>query len=470
MSKITNGAEGRIQRRRIEILAGDSIIPYVLIGALGLGLRVWWIVAAQTYDFGEITFSFPHWGIQGKHFTFGYETGSIAHWLAAGKGFSSPFGFWSGPTTWIAPVYPGILAGFFLLFGIFSPAAAIAILTFNSVCSALTCITLGRIAEKLFRREVGLCAAVCLAVIPYFWRWPTTWVWEMPLSGLMLTIAILLTFRLEGRRDWKNWAAFGAYWGICGLTNPTMLSVLPLTVLWAWWRIGWGKPGSASRVRANWKYPALVTAAFLVTISPWMVRNYLVFGRPIFIRGNAPAEVWFFNYPGSPGTGFAGRHPTQNKREMARFLAVGEVAYVAEKKNMIMHDIRANPRNFIDSTWSRVRAFWLGEDLDYQRDDVWHYTKWKVQLLSGLALLGLLLARYRDNPHAWLVAASAMTYPFAYYFTMVQPRYRHPIEPLLLVFAFYFLCEPVSFAAARIRALRRKKFATVSEGERAAGA
>lgn len=455
----------RLQNRCIESLTGKSVVPYIVIGAMALLLRVWWILTAQTYDFPEVTFTPPAWIIQAQHFTFGYETGSIAHWLAEGKGFASPFACWSGPTAWIAPIYPSILAGFFLVFGIFSPAAAIAILIFNSVCSALTCITIGRIAEKLFRREVGLCAAIYFAAVPYFWRWPTTWVWEMPLSGLMLTSAILLTFRLEETLDWKSWVLFGAYWGLCGLTNPTMLSVLPIAVLWAWWRAsGIGPDSLISRMSRQWKYPVLVGVAFLVTISPWLVRNYLVFGRPVFIRGNAPAEIWFYNYPGSPGTGFAGRHPTQNRRELAHYLAIGEVAYVAEKKQMVLQDIHAAPNNFLASTWSRVSAFWSGKELDYQSNDFWNYQKWQVQLLSSLALLGFLLARYRNNPNVWLVALAALAYPLAYYITFVQPRYRHPVEPLLLVFAFYFIFEQVILLTVLIRGVFRHGYFSDGRG------
>ena len=50
-------------------------------------------------------------------------------------------------------------------------------------------------------------------------------------QGLVLTLAVLLTFRLESERGWRAWAGFGVFWGLCGLTNPTMLSVLPFTVL-----------------------------------------------------------------------------------------------------------------------------------------------------------------------------------------------------------------------------------------------
>src|SRR5437868_12540563 len=81
------------------------------------------------------------------HFQFGWEMGRIARSIALGEGFSSPTDLPTGPSAWAPPVYPYVLAGFFKLFGIYSALSGWMILAFNSVFSALTCITLYRIAD-----------------------------------------------------------------------------------------------------------------------------------------------------------------------------------------------------------------------------------------------------------------------------------------------------------------------------------
>jgi hypothetical protein len=47
------------------------------------------------------------------------ETGHITYSLATGKGFASPFQRDSGPTAWLAPVYPIMVAGIFKIFGLY---------------------------------------------------------------------------------------------------------------------------------------------------------------------------------------------------------------------------------------------------------------------------------------------------------------------------------------------------------------
>ena len=46
-----------------------------------------------------------------------FESGNIAHSLAVGAGFSSPFRVNTGPTAWMPPIYPLLLAGVFRIFG-----------------------------------------------------------------------------------------------------------------------------------------------------------------------------------------------------------------------------------------------------------------------------------------------------------------------------------------------------------------
>src|SRR3569833_527555 len=62
-----------------------------------------------------------------NHFSFGFETGSIAGAIARGEGFSSPFGEPTGPTAWIGPIYPYLLAAIFRVFGLFSTTSAVVI-------------------------------------------------------------------------------------------------------------------------------------------------------------------------------------------------------------------------------------------------------------------------------------------------------------------------------------------------------
>src|SRR5271169_5160388 len=84
------------------------------------------------------------------HWRLGGESGRIARSIALGEGFSNPLFGKTGPTAWLAPVFPYLLAGIFKIFGVYSKASAIAALAQDCLFSALTCIPVYFIAKKHF--------------------------------------------------------------------------------------------------------------------------------------------------------------------------------------------------------------------------------------------------------------------------------------------------------------------------------
>ena len=69
--------------------------------------------------------------------TEGYEAVGVAQSLASGNGFAAPWPG-AGPTAWLTPVMPAMLAADMRVFGLHSRATLIAFVIFNELCSALT--------------------------------------------------------------------------------------------------------------------------------------------------------------------------------------------------------------------------------------------------------------------------------------------------------------------------------------------
>ena len=62
-------------------------------------------------------------------------------------------------------------------------------------------------------------------------------------------------------------------------------------------------------------------------------------------------------------------------------------------------------------------------------------------LSSALAWWGLGLSIRRHNRGSFLFGALFLVYPLAYYVLFPHARYRHPIEPLMLVLIVYLFSE-----------------------------
>src|SRR5262245_37973112 len=98
-----------------------------------------WIVAVGLFIRLVVAFSLigDQFSPERDNFSFGWETGRIARSVALGEGFSSPLHGPTGPTAWMTPVYVYLVAAVFKVFGVYTLASAVVMLTLNSLFSAL---------------------------------------------------------------------------------------------------------------------------------------------------------------------------------------------------------------------------------------------------------------------------------------------------------------------------------------------
>lgn len=415
--EVATGSSSRTARDRAQVAAAVALALAARVAAMWL-LRTW---------------EFPAGNPAAPHYTFGFETGSIAYSLATGHGFGSPLlDRITGPTAWIAPVYPALVAAIFKILGIFGSASAKAALAMNSAFSAATCVPIYAVGRRSFGRGVALWSAWVWAACPLFWWWPITWVWDVSLSALLVTCGFWLALRLRDDSRARSWIWLGVFWGFCALTNPSLLVLAPVTALWA----AWPQLGS---VRGWVRTVVLAGVISVVVLSPWLVRNRMALGQWVFIRDNFPFELYLGNFPGSNGMGFGGHHPAENPAVMAEYQRLGELAFVDQYGERAKTYIAENPGEFARLCGVRFLAFWDGESILYHpaAGDWWR--PWSFTTLSLMALFGGLFALARRIRGAWMYFLGAVLYPLAYYVTYPQTRYRHPVESILVLLSIYFV-------------------------------
>jgi len=370
------------------------------------------------------------------HFQFGWEMGRLARSIATGQGFSSPTDLETGPSAWAPPLYPYILAGVFKVLGVYTAASAWVILAFNSVFAALTCLTIYRIAERIYNPVVARAAAWTWALFPYAIYWAVRVVWETSLTAFLLSLALLLTLRMaDARPRTRGWVWFGLLWGVIMLTNTAVVSMLPFCLLW----LLYYSPRRSSQIPGICL--CLCTAALVV--SPWIVRNYTVFGKFVFIRDNLPLEMHMANNDRSAGLWTRNEHPGNDPEAMQRFQQVGEIAFMDEMRTEVHQFVREHPAELAQFTLERAVYFWIappqativnGYDLEISR----HVNFF---LGSAFAFAGLWLTLRRRKHGGALLACFLIFYPLPYYLVNPFPRYKHPIEPEMILLIVYLFWE-----------------------------
>lgn len=394
------------------------------IVAIAFLLRVVWILIGHTYKFKTTD----------DNFSFGWEMGRIGASLASGHGFGNQFGPPTGPTAWEPPLYPYLIAAVFTVFGIYSKASAFVLLALNSACSSLTCIPIFLIGRRMFSESVAVGSAWAWVLLPNIMFWCTRAVWETSLSALLLALAVWLTLTMEDHDAWLLWFGFGLLWGIIALNGTSLLSFLPAAGLWAWYR-------RAKLRKRSFAGVVLSAVVFFVCIAPWLARNCQTFGRFIFIRDNFGAELRLGNGNGADGTLMLYLDPLHDSYAMQQFRAMGELNYIAMRKQQAVAYIKADYARFASLSFKRFIIFWASPPK--VTEPAWIGPA-KDSLFLGsslLMLLGLGLALCQRRPGAWLLFWLMLLYPAIYYFVYAIPRYRHPIEPVMTILCVFALTE-----------------------------
>jgi hypothetical protein len=411
---------------------------------VGFALRVACIAIGHTYRVRVIN----------DHFNFGFEAGRIARSLVDGHGYANPFNGVSGPTAWLPPIYPLLIALAFKLFGVYTNAAAFFVLTVDSLFSALTAPAVYEIAARCFdaygfaRRASTKLAPVALwsgwlwALYPAALQFAVHWFWETSLSTGIFVWTIVLALRLRGVGEEEHdgegqlgrWVAFGALWGLVALSNASLLIALPITGLWVIWpRL------KVLQIRQVIAGPVLAGVVFAAVMSPWWIRNERAFGTFVATRANLGAELYESTLPSNDGFPWGPTLPMwPGDPTFKLYVQMGEVRYSAMRKQQALDRIRENPKQFLRWAGDRFLFFWINVPHAPENRPMQEVgRRLNYSFLSLAGLMGLGLALRRRVPGAVLMAWMFLLLPLPYYFVTVQARFRHPLEPLITVLGVY---------------------------------
>jgi 4-amino-4-deoxy-L-arabinose transferase-like glycosyltransferase len=361
------------------------------------------------------------------------ETGHIAFSIASGKGFSSPFQRDTGPTAWLAPVYPYLLAGIFKTFGVYTVRSFFAAILLNIFFSAGACVPIFYAGKRIAGPGAARAAAWLWALFPNSIIIPFEWVWDTCLSVFLVAVLLLATLKLAEARRLRDWCFYGLLWGFALLTNPAVAPLLPVFVLWAALRI------RNRGLNTAWvTKPALATGVALLCCVPWTVRNYIAFHSLIPIRSNFAFELYVGNNENYDEQHRFRPGAITQDREILRYFRLGESAFMEEEKKKALAFMAAHPRIELWLVSERMVDFWMGTATPLATFRQAELSWLRMILLCNFAaplgaLAGAVVLLLRKNEYAVPVIAVPVVFPLLYYVTHTSLRYRHPIDPVVLL-------------------------------------
>lgn len=371
------------------------------------------------------------------------EFGHVARNLLAGDGYSiwrydESEGFnWNVgqpmPSAYMPVLYPWFLASVRFLFGSGETGHAV-LYTLHAISGALLCVVVYRIAKFKFDERTSFWGSMCLAVSPVFVYVPTQ-VSAANVYVLLSMLTVLFVFRFEKSGDAKTSLVAGLLMGFTTLARAQL--VLYSSAILVYWLV--------TRRDRFVRGATTFLIGVAVIMSPWVVRNYLVFERFIPLTTCGPIALYRGYNEGFVG-GAGPILPPEIRAELTKLEPSRDFECdLADVFRKAAHeDIWKDPvRSFAILPFKKLFAYWVFDDGYPQTRHPLYWGPWLVIL--PLFLYGL----FRSIPDFREYLLLYMYFLLATVIVMVfftLPRYRLLVEPFVYLFAvkglFCLACSP----------------------------
>jgi hypothetical protein len=368
------------------------------------------------------------WLHEGKTNHLGAEHRCVAKAIASGEGFSNPFHDSSGPTAWIAPAFPYLLAGLYVLLGDDPTLVEWCVLAFQSGVVLFTVWLVLREAQHLHAFWIGVASVGIGLSGHYFHLFQHTHDWPLQLLFVNLFWISCSSINRLRVRPWM----VGLLGGASVLANPTLICPW-LYVL--------------RRQRYTAKALALAFATFSCVTAPWYVRNRVVLGKWIPIKSNLMFEAWqsqCWDADGILEATTLREHPWTKDGDMRKeYRELGEITFIESYAAKYRQSIAVAPSDLLKRIANRFVAA-CGVYAPYYSNEryYWFYYYWKCAT-HPLAFFSALLviaagSRLKDCKQINAICIYAL-FLLPYIFVSYYTRYAIPlvgIKMLLMLYGF----------------------------------
>jgi len=365
-----------------------------------------------------------------------YKFANLGRNVAEGNGFRFTGG---EPTIRRAPLYPGLIALLYTVFG----TKPVAIQLTQCVLAAGSSLLAFEIGRRLFSLRTGLIAGAIVALHPMILRYVPDIQVECLLTFLY-TLTVYRTVRLVEAESITNGLLLGLSAASAAMVKGVALPYPCLFVVaYLIWR-RMSRKGDEGPL-PGWRPIAAMLVAMGFVILPWTVRNYEVTGgRFVLISGNASGEFLRGYVFAQPRYYLLRDKPYEvgeneaNAMQRELFASQNLVWERDEAETEIVQNIaaktkvKADPGAFVKKFVIAFFMFWYVVT-----------TRLNSLVVGGLALVAWLLAivgclRARDlRDRLWLLLLPILSLNCIYAAVLALGRYSAPCIPTLVVLAAF---------------------------------
>ncbi|HEY3058337.1 MAG TPA: glycosyltransferase family 39 protein [Chloroflexota bacterium] len=298
----------------------------------------------------------------------------------------------------------------------------------QAVIASLAVPVIYAIGERSLGRSIALMGAGLAALHPGLLAY-TLKLHPLGLDVLLLALLVIWVRQIGGRR--RDGVIAGIVLGLNLMSRPTYFLAGLVGLAMRWRTLRW-----------HFAPPLLAVAVSLAIAGPWIGRNWVLLGRPIFISTGLE-DVWKGNNPAATGSSYLA-----SGQEVFTVMPVAMQVRLGAANELELNDVfgsevlsfvREQPLQFVSLSAQKFVFFWWfspQSGMFYPPPWLSMYQVYAAFVLSFAVLGGLYISRAGSAEARGLLSllvTISLTISVAHALTYVEGRHRWGIEPLLLL-------------------------------------
>jgi 4-amino-4-deoxy-L-arabinose transferase-like glycosyltransferase len=323
---------------------------------------------------------------------------------------------------------------FFVLLGKLANNSTLAFQFSQLVFNLLICWFVYLVAVELGNRTLGLVAAFGWAV--YLHAVHTLMHINGDLmAGFFVIAGVQCLTRAIKYGRLREWLLFGILFGLAVLSRSSVLLVFGVLTAGSaiyLWRSG--------RLQREWHQPLLAVILFGLILSPWVIRNEIVFGKPIFGTTLVGYNLYRYNAIASKEVPPHYVGPTEGYQEVQMLVArtpelqlpVDEARVDEIYQQEALKIIRTHLEEYVELVAFRPIPLWFNIGIPDQYGEKLVFFDILIVIQQAILLIAFLIAIWKGDWYMRLLAAGVLCFMFGYLAVDSQLRYMVTVMPLVI--------------------------------------
>ena len=329
------------------------------------------------------------------------------------------------PNLWMPPIYGYFIYLHALIFGLEEKLAASVIVS-QIIISSFTPIIFFKILLNFFKKEISILGAFVFCVFPII-VFSASQISSVTIYIFLFLTFVLLFLQFANKPSNFLSVSIGLISGILILTRRDFILIYFFSLLYF-----------LIFLRVDLKKIITMIFVFVITISPYLIRNYISFER-IILHSGFGYNVWKAYNPKADVEGFYVEEEELklkiNKVEKNIFYRINEdKIYLNEAKKYIMEE----PFRYFKLFLKRIYSFYF---FDFNSTQKNYYNLFHIApntIVSILSIFGLIICTKKNVKLNYMILTFFLIV-FIYSSFAVLPRYKIYIIPFQIIFSLVFL-------------------------------